>query len=183
MHLPKLDNETIFLAFAVITGLAMLLQTLMLLAITVALRKTASSIQEETEKLRTAVLPVVDETRDLIASSQVILTSAQEFVASAQGVLTRVTPKVEEAVADLAVVTQGLRKQTAVIQSSTQEIIDRVHVQTDRVDSMFSTLLDTVDRAGGFVAEAVSTHVRQISGMLRSVKAIIESLGGPLIRR
>jgi len=38
--------------------------------------------------------------------------------------------------------------------------------------------LDTVDRAGGFVNNVVSTPVRQISGVLRSAKAIVESLRG-----
>src|ERR1035438_1512065 len=85
----KLDHETILLAFAVVTGLAMLLQTIMLLAITVALRKAAISVREETENLRTSVMPVIYDTRDLVATTQIVLTSAQEFVSSAQAVLNR----------------------------------------------------------------------------------------------
>jgi hypothetical protein len=40
-----------------------------------------------------------------------------------------------------------------------------------------------VDRAGGYVTEAVSKPMRQISGVLGTLKSIIESLSGPLLRR
>jgi len=181
--MPKLDHETILLAFAVVTGLAMLLQTIMLLAITVAVRKAANSLREETENLRTSVMPVLYDTRDLLANTQIVMTSAQEFVSSAQAVLNRMSPKIEAATGDLADIALGLRIQTAQVQSTAMEILDKVRKQGNRLDLMCTDLLDTMDRAGGFVAQAVSTPVRQISGVLRSVKAIIESLSGPLMRR
>jgi hypothetical protein len=55
--------------------------------------------------------------------------------------------------------------------------------QGERVDDMISHFLDTVDRAGGFVMETVRKPVQQVSGVLRSVKAIVESLRGPYARR
>jgi hypothetical protein len=48
---------------------------------------------------------------------------------------------------------------------------------------MFTHLLDTLDYAGGFVAMVVSKPVRQASGILRSAKAIIETLRTPVTRR
>jgi hypothetical protein len=50
-------------------------------------------------------------------------------------------------------------------------------VQSTRVDAMVSSALDAVDSAAVFVAETVNKPVRQISGLLASVKAIVESLG------
>jgi uncharacterized protein with FMN-binding domain len=67
--------------------------------------------------------------------------------------------------------------------ASTLEIMERVQRQSDRIDGMVSKFLNTVDRAGEFVADAVSTPVRQISGVLRSAKAIIESLRGSAVTR
>jgi uncharacterized protein YoxC len=180
--MPRLDHETILLAFAVVTGLAMLLQTIMLLAIVVAVRKTANSIREEAESLRSAVMPVLYDTRDLIANTQGVIASGQELLANAQGLLARVSPKIEAATADLAAIADGLRAQTAVMQATATEIVEKVRKQSNRLDEMCSSVLDTVDRAGGFVTHAVSMPVRQISGMLASVKAIIESLRGPVVR-
>jgi uncharacterized protein YoxC len=181
--MPKLDNETILIAFAVVTGLAMLLQTIILLAISVAVRKTANAIREEVENLRSSVMPVIYDTRDMLANTQGILTNTQDFLANAQGFLNRMTPKVEAVTADLAQITRTLRVQTAEMQSSSLEIMDRVKRQSSRADEMVTNLLDTVDRAGGFVVNAVHKPVRQISSMLGAVKAVVESLRASQTRR
>jgi len=176
MHIPKLDHETILLAFACVTGLAMLLQTILLLLVAVAVRKTAKSLREEAENLRTSVMPVIYDARDTLANTQIILGSAQEFVSNAQSVLARIAPKVESATGDLAEIAQGLRIQTAEIQLAAIEVMDRVRKQGNRLDEMCTVMLDTLDRAGGFVASAVSSPVRQVSRILGTVKAVVESL-------
>jgi ABC-type transporter Mla subunit MlaD len=94
-----------------------------------------------------------------------------------------VTPKVEEAAADLAVITKGLRAQSIEVQSSVSELLDRVRRQSDRLDDMFTSLLNTADRTGNFVADMVSKPVRQLSSILAVVKAVVNSLRSPLVRR
>lgn len=153
--MPKMDTQTVMLAFIVVTGLAVLLQTIILLAIFITVRKTARSLATQVEELRSAVMPVVYNTRDLIA---------------------RLTPKVESTVEDMAQVARGLRIQSVEMQNALNEILDRLRKQTYRVDGMFSNVLDGVDRASGFVAEVVSRPVRQVSAILNSVKAVAESL-------
>jgi phage-related protein len=153
--MPNIDNQTIELAIVAVIALAVLLQAFVLLAIFVALRKAAHTIEEKIEDLRSSVMPVVDSTRELIA---------------------RMTPKVETTVDDLAVIVHRLREQTAQVESSAKEILERVRRQTSRVDAMLTTVLDTVDRAGGFINEAISKPMRQLSALLASVKAIVESL-------
>ncbi len=183
MPMPKLDNETIRLAFAVVTGLAVLLQTIILLAISAAVRKVANSVREEAENLRTSVMPVIYDTRDLLANTQASLASAQEFLASAQGFYTRVAPKVETAATDLVQITQTLRQQTAEFQTSATEVLEKVRRQSNRLDQMLTSLLNSADRAGSFVVESVSRPVQQVSAMLRSIKAIVETLRKPLAAR
>ena len=178
MQMLKLDNQTILLAFAVVTGLAVLLQAFILLAIFVTTRKAASSIQKEIGNLRSTLLPVIYDTREILASSRDTLLGAQDFVANAQGFLTRVSPKVEAAAGDLVEITHGLRAQTAQLQSSVTEILEKVRTQSGRVDHMVTGVLDTADRAGGFVTDVVSRPMRQISSILAVAKAVIESLRG-----
>jgi hypothetical protein len=159
--MPTLDPQTIMLAFVAVTGLAVLLQTIILLAIFITIRKAANSLKEQVEDLRSSVMPVVYNTRELI---------------------TRLTPKIESTVDDLSAMAEGLRTQSADMQTSVTEILDKIRHQTVRLDNMFSSLLDGVDRAGGFVADVVSRPVRQISGLLASVKAIAETLRAPIPR-
>jgi methyl-accepting chemotaxis protein len=153
--MPMLDTQTVMLAFVIVTGLAVLLQTIILLAIFLTIRKTATSVSSQVDELRSAVMPVVQSTRDL---------------------LKRLTPKMESTVDDLADVASIWRDQAIETQSSVHEILQRLQQQSIRVDQMLSSVLDGVDRAGGYVAEVVSRPVRQISGVLNAVRAIMESL-------
>jgi uncharacterized protein YoxC len=163
--MPNLDNETLLIVFIAITSLALLMQAFILLAIFLSMRKAATSIQEQIDELRSSITPVVDSTRDLCAR--------------ASDLFQKVSPKVESAATDLAEMAHGLRLQTNEIQVSTLEVLERVRRQSIRLDHMFSSLLDVVDRAGGFVAEVVSKPVRQISGILACIKAVIETLSKP----
>jgi uncharacterized protein YoxC len=153
--MPNLDNQTIQLVIVAVTALALLLQTIFLLAILVIVRKTARSVEEKIEDLRASLTPVIYNTQDLLA---------------------RVTPKVEATVEDLAKMAKGMRVQTEELQATTKEVVERLRAQVSRVDSMLSGVLDAVDRAGNFVADAVNKPIRQISGLLASVKAVVESL-------
>jgi ABC-type transporter Mla subunit MlaD len=153
--MSHLDNQNIQLALVAAVALAMLIQAIVLLFALIALRKLANSIRQEMEDLRSKIMPVIENTRVLIA---------------------RVAPKIEQTTSDLAVITRALRDQTADIQVAVDEIVGRAHHQARRVDAMVSNALDTVDRAGSFVADTVAKPMRQVSAFLASAKAVIESL-------
>jgi ABC-type transporter Mla subunit MlaD len=151
----NLDSQTIQLALVAAVALAMLIQAIVLLAALVALRKLAKSIRDEMEDLRSAIMPVIENTRILFA---------------------RVAPKIEQTTSDIAVLTRALRDQAADVQAAADEIIGCAQLQSRRIDAMLSNVLDTVDRAGSFMADTVTKPMRQLSAFLASAKAVIESL-------
>jgi uncharacterized protein YoxC len=160
--MQNLDNQTIQLAVVAITALVLLVQTIVLVAIYLALSKATKSLREEVEDLRSSVMPVVDDSRELIKNTR-------EF-------FSRVAPKVEATVDDLSEMAHGMRERTADVEFAAKEIVERVRQQTIRLDAMATGTLDAVDRASSFVAEVVSKPVRQLSGLLAAAKAIVESL-------
>jgi ABC-type transporter Mla subunit MlaD len=135
------------------------------LGIFISLRKAASSTKGQLEELRSSIMPVVANTRDLLANML--------------DLFARVGPRIDAVSTDLAEITNGLRRQTTEIQVTADEIMDKVRRQSGRIDGMFSTVLDGVEKAGGFVAEAVGRPVRQISAVLASVKAVVDALRKP----
>jgi hypothetical protein len=153
--MANLDNQTIQLALVVAIALAIVLQAIVLLALFLVIRKAARSIREDLEDLRSSIAPIIYNTRDL---------------------LTRLTPKIEETTSDLAVLTHNLRMQLVDVQTAADEIVERVRRQASRLDTMLSNLLDAVERASAFMADAVAKPMRQISAILASAKAVIESL-------
>ncbi|HEY1805666.1 MAG TPA: hypothetical protein VGG45_14415 [Terracidiphilus sp.] len=153
--MPKLDNQTVQLALIALVAAAMLVQAFVLLAAFIAMRKAARSMDDKFEAFRSSVTPLIDNTRSLV---------------------TRLTPKIEETADDLAALTHSLRVQSADLQTAANEMIARARVQGNRIDSMFSHVLDTVERTGNFMSDAVNKPIRQFSAILSSVKAVIESL-------
>jgi uncharacterized protein YoxC len=160
--MPNMDNESILLAFAVVTGLALVFQTIVLVVFFISMRKAAAAIKEEVDEIRSTIIPLVHNTRDLCSRVGPKIESTID--------------KIETTVDDLSEIVHGLRIQTAEVQMATLEIMGRVRRQSDRIDGMFSNALDVVEHAGGFLANVVSKPVRQVTGVVASVKAIVDSL-------
>lgn len=161
--MPKFESQTIELALFGLVALAMLVQAIVLLAAFFAMRKAARSIDQKLEAFGTSVTPLIENTRALV---------------------TRLTPRIEETADDLAALTHSLRVQTADIQFAANEIVARARIQASRLDGMLSHVLDTLQRTGDFMSDAVNKPMRQFSAILASVKAVIESLrsGAPASR-
>jgi uncharacterized protein YoxC len=153
--MPNLDNQTILLAILGVVALAILGQTILLLAIFVVVRKTATSVKEQLEDVRSAAMPIIYNTRELFK---------------------RVAPRVEDTAADLAAMAHGLRTQTEDIQNSATEALEKIRLQTSRLDHMVTSIFDAVDRATNFVTETVAKPVRQLNTILASAKSVLEGM-------
>jgi hypothetical protein len=156
--MPNFDPQTVQLIIVAAVALALSLQTIFLLAILIVVRKQARSIREDVEDLRTELMPIIHNAREL-------------FV--------HVAPKIEAAAGDLSALAHGLRSQAADVQSSAAEVLERLRRQAGRVDAMTSTVLDAIDRASAFMTDAVAKPMRQLSALLASVRAVVESLRTP----
>lgn len=157
-----MDHETIELACIAVGALALLMQAIVMLALYIGVSKATKSMKEEIEDLRSSVTPILDSTREMVGTTRELVT--------------RLSPKVEAAVTDVAEVAHWLRTQAAHVEVAADEVLERLRRQTGRIDTMFSGTLDAVDKASSFVTEAVGKPVRQLSGLLAGLKAIVESL-------
>jgi phage-related protein len=153
--MPTLDSQTIELAFIAVAALALILQTIFLIVLATTISKSARSALDEIENMRSAVMPVIYNAREMI---------------------TRVSPKIEEAADEITELTHSLRAQTADVQAAASEVISRVHRITARLDGMASTVLDNVERAAEFMSETVARPMRQITGVVASVRAIVDAM-------
>lgn len=151
-------SQIILLIIAGVVALALLLQAIVLLAILFGARKAAKAAQKEIDDLRALALPFVKEGRDF-------------FV--------RVAPKVEETSVDLAAVVHTLRVECTQLQSAANKFVERASQQASRLDAMTTAVLDATDRAGEFLSQAVHKPMRQFSGILASIKAVVETLRAP----
>lgn len=171
--MSNLSSDTLLLAFVAIAAVALLLQAILLFLLFLAARKAFSSMNEKMEELRTAALPVLSGSRDLLTR---VGPRVEAAIGKTERLIDRVSPHVESVAADVSGITHGLKEQTAHVQVAADEIIDRVRTQTGRVDAMVTGVLNQADRAGALIADAVKRPLRQMSGIVASLKAAVESL-------
>jgi len=155
--MPVFDVQTVQLVLVAVAALALLLQTIFLIAIVILARKAVRSLREEMEHYRSTVTPVIEKTRDMVE---------------------RVAPQIEEAAGELNTIARTLHAQTADIRMAADDIVDRTRHQVNRIDGMLTAVFDRVERAGTFMSDAVAKPMRQLSGVIASIKAAIESLRG-----
>ena len=149
------DPQTIQLALLGAAVLAIVLQTIFLIVVVVVARGAVKSIREELEHYRSSIMPVIFKTREVVHN---------------------IAPKIEDAAGDLAVITKSLRAQTADVQAAAEDIIERTRVQVGRVDGILTTILNGVEKVGVYVSDIVGKPMRQLSGLLASLKAAVETL-------
>lgn len=161
--MANVNNETLTMIFIGVTAIAVLLQAAILLGIFITVRKSTKAIRSEIEVLRTSALPILDHTKDLVKN---------------------VSPKIDSVTTDIAEITRGLRAQTMEFQASASDILERVHRQTGRVDTMVTGTLDKVDHVSTVVNDAVNVPLKQLSGIAAFARAAFDALrsNGPKSR-
>lgn len=160
-----MNLQTTELIIVAAVALTMLLQVIMLVALFVVLRKTIRTMHEELDENRRSL-------KHLVEKIEPIVDRAGEFLSSS-------APKVEATLTDFAAVAQKLRAQTEDVQLAASEVIERARRQGSRMDSMLTKTLDSVDRAATFMTDAVGKPMRQLSAVLASAKAVVETLRTP----
>ena len=175
-----MNTETLLIVMVVITGLSVVLQAIVIVAVLVVLTKAVKVAKSESEELRSKIGPIVQSSKELIDTTRALVA--------------RIEPEIVAAATDLAEITETAKVQVGRIQEATDEITarmrdatddiaDRVRVQTARVDGMTTSVLNSVDRVGGLISQAVAIPVRQISSVLAGVRAAVDTLRGPTPRR
>lgn len=150
--------QNTLLAFVALAAVALLVQTIGVLVLLLIFRKAAKNLRQEFQQYRAALLPAIDKTREIVES---------------------ISPNVEKAAQELAIVASRLRQQTAQFQAAADDIIGRTQSQVGRADRMLTSVFDRVERASVFVSGALSGPVRQVSGLIASAKAVVETLRDP----
>jgi len=147
-------TETLLTVFVALTGIAVLLQACVLLAIFISLRKTAKSVLETTQDLKATVVPMVHSARELVE---------------------RITPQIITVSAGLAELTETVRRESPGVSTSVGDIVQRLGRQMQRLDAMLTSSLNAVEKATDVVETAVSAPVRQVNGILAAIRAVIDT--------
>jgi ABC-type transporter Mla subunit MlaD len=156
--MPHFDPQTLQIVVAGVVAGTLLLQVILLVVILFGVRKAAAAVREDLNEIRASVTPLIKQSHEL---------------------LVRVGPRIESTTDDLAVITHSLREQTTSVQATVTDISERTRHQAGRVDFMVTSALDKVDRAGAIVNDTVAKPLRQVTGILAALRAVVENLRTP----
>jgi len=141
--------------FVAITGLAVLLQALILAGMYFAMRKSSERIEAIAAEIKTKVLPTVEQ---------------------AQAMLTQVRPKVEIVAENLQESTTIVRAQLQRLDATVNDVVDRTRLQVIRADELLSRTLDRVEQTSDMVHSTVVSPIRQLSGLMQGITVGLEFL-------
>jgi len=157
--MPTIDY--ILIAIAVILGVAVLVQIIVLTAAGLSALKTMKAAREIGDEM----LPLMHQ--------------AKELMQNAGQIMTRIEPKLDSAATDLAGIARTAREETDRISASAEEISQRIRRQAERMDNMTTSALNGVEQAGHLLNVAVGTPTRQVSGVVAAARAVISVLLSP----
>jgi len=154
-----MDKMTVFIA---LTGIAVLLQAGVLLAMYLAMRKTTSDLQALATEVRTKVMPSIDQAQQIIAE---------------------VRPKIEIIADNIRDTSVTVKSQIQRVDAAVNDVVDRARLQVIRADELLSRTLDRVEHTSEVVQRTVVSPVRHISGLMQGITVGLEFLFAGRSRR
>jgi len=155
-----MDNLTpVFIA---LTGLAVLLQAGVLVAIYVAIRKSSTRMEALAAEVKGKVLPTVERAEDI---------------------LTDIRPKLQVITENMQESTILLRDQVQRADATVKDAMDRGRLQIIRADELLTRTLDRVEQTSDMVHNTVISPVRRLSGLVQGLTVGLEFLFGGRGRR
>jgi hypothetical protein len=147
-----MDKLTVFIA---LTGIAVLLQAGVLLAMYLAMRKGGERMELLANEVKTKVLPGIEQAQEMLAELR---------------------PKVEVIVDNLQDTTTVVRAQIERIDATVNDVVDRARLQVIRADELLGRTLDRVEQTSDLVHRTVVSPVRQLSGLMQGITVGLEFL-------
>ena len=142
-----MDNG-LLTAFVVITGIAVVIQMGILVALFLSFKKSSERMESLAGEVRTKALPALE--------------SAQEILADAK-------PKVAVITTNLVDVTTTLKSQIERLDLTVTDVVDRTRLQIIRADEMVSRAMDKVEETGDLVNHSVISPIRRVVGIVEGL--------------
>jgi hypothetical protein len=144
-------------AFIFIAAIAIVVQMVILAAMFVVMRKTAMRFTEMAAQFQARVDPI------LLRTSR-ILEDSEERIASI--------------ISDAAEISRLARTQTQRVDRVFSDAVERLRVQVVRADHILTGTLEVIEEAGSKVRSTVWEPVRQVSAVLKGLKAGLDMIRG-----
>lgn len=152
--------------FVVVTAVAIVVQAAVLIALFVALRRTAAQVEKTVADLNAKVAPLVSQVQILVDE---------------------ISPRITGIVVDASEITRLARGEAQKLDRILSEALERLRMQIIHVDHILTGAMEAVEEAGSHLRNTVWAPVVKATALLRGVQAGLDFLrnarrrdGGPV---
>jgi hypothetical protein len=146
-------HEIVMIGFIVVTALAIVIQTGVLLALYIAVKKSSVRIETLAGVLESRALPALDLARGL------------------HGMLQEYRPKLDVLVSNLAESSATVKQQIVQVDAALTEVLQRARLQAAQADEVLTRTLARVDNTAETIHHSLIVPVRQVGGVLQGISA------------
>jgi hypothetical protein len=147
-----MDNN-LLTAFIVLTAVAVLIQSGILVALYFVVRKTTARMEAMTLEMKNKAIPALD---------------------TAQSMLVQLRPRIETMAVNLSESTTLVRSQIGRIDATLSDALDRTRLQVIRADELLNRTMDKVEETTEVVHKTVVSPLRQVSGLMSAISTGVE---------
>ena len=153
-------GSTIFLVFTGVVTFAVVLQTLVLLAVLVAAKAAQRKAMDEVERLQGQMRPLL------------------QAIDSVSALIEDLNPQLRAVVANVQVASERLRDQVEHIDSVVGDVTGKTRRQVSRIDTMITDTLDAVASGTRVIQDNVMAPIRQVGGWMTAIRSGMDILRG-----
>src|SRR5579862_6493033 len=148
--------------FIVIACVAIIFQTIMILAMFIAIRRMGQRAEKIADELQTRITPILSRVQALVDDAQ---------------------PKISSIMADATEITRTARSQVQRVDRVMVEAVDRLRLQLIHADQILTGALETVEDTGAKLRTTLWGPVQSVSALVRGIQVGLEFFRGGRMRR
>ncbi len=139
--------------FVIVTGIAVMLQTIVLIALFLQLRRTAARVEETLSDLNARISPILSRVQILVDDT---------------------APRIAGIIADAAEFTNMARSQAQKVDRILTETLDRVRMQLIHIDQIVTGAMESVEEAGSRLRDTIWGPIAKATALIRGIQAGLE---------
>lgn len=143
--------------FVVVACVAIILQTIMIVAMFVMVRRIGQRAEKVADELQARITPILGRVQTLIEETQ---------------------PKISSILSDATEITRTARNQVQRVDRVMIEAVDRLRLQLIHADQILTGALETIEEAGAQVRKTIWGPVQSVSAVVRGIQVGLEFFRG-----
>jgi len=146
-------DDNLLRYFIFVTGFAVILQALIMVALYLAVRKSTAKMEALATEVHAKAVPTIDSVQSLIVDLR---------------------PNIETISVNVAESTNLVRNQLARIDATLTDALDRTRLQVIRADELLNRTMDKVEDTTEIVHKTVVSPLRQVNGLMTALSTGLE---------